>query len=513
MIAGDKTECLRVLTFGNQVAEEERDTLKEYFVTTQAWDRILRGEVDIVYGPKGSGKSALYVLTQEYVDDLFNQNVVQIAAENPRGAPAFKDLDIDPPTTEREFSGIWKLYFVSLLGRVLVDFGINNEHSRRAKEVLSAHDLLPNERTTLGAILSAARQYVSRLTRPKSLEGGVVLDQSTGVATALTAKITFEDPNIAAEKAGYISVDGLLSEIDLALKDVGFTAWLMIDRLDVAFDESSDLERNALRALFRVYRDLRMFDYIKLKIFLRSDIWTRITEDGFREATHMSRDISLIWDKESLRNLVVRRLLSNQLLLEKYDIDKDEVLGSSSLQLSVFSMVFPDQVEVGEKQSTTFDWLLKRAADGFGNVQPRDVIFFLNKLVEVQNRRLERGEPEPPGTWLFDRASFKEAMPLLSEHKVTKVIFAEYPDLRPKVEALREAKTEHNIVSLARIWGLSENEAKETAKRLRDIGFFEERTSHGEGTYWVPFIFRSYLAMIQGKVEDLQVHAEDLVDD
>src|SRR5690606_9763029 len=123
--------------------------------------------------------------------------------------------------------------------------------------------------------------------------------------------------------------------------------------------------------------------------------------------------------------------------------------------------------------------------------QPRDIILFLNLLVEVQNRRIERGEPEPQGTWLFDRSSFKEAMPALSEYKVTRQLFAEYPMVRKYIDALREQKTEHNADSLSRLWDMSESEATKVARVLRDIGFFEERSSKGEVTYWVPFVYRS----------------------
>jgi len=50
MSAVTKTEALRDLTFGNQVAEEERELLGSYFVRTQAWERIFNGDIDIVYG-------------------------------------------------------------------------------------------------------------------------------------------------------------------------------------------------------------------------------------------------------------------------------------------------------------------------------------------------------------------------------------------------------------------------------------------------------------------------------
>jgi hypothetical protein len=504
MNVGNKTECLRHLTFGNQIAEEERDELKQYFVQTQAWTRILNGEVDIIYGPKGSGKSALYVLAQDHADDLFDKYVIQIAAENPRGTPAFRDLDIDPPSSEREFIGIWKLYFLTLTAKSIHDFGIANEHATNLFLRLEEHNLMPARRTTLGAILKSVRAYVSRMLKPAAIEGGVAIEPSTGLPVGLTGKILFEDPEIEQHQKGFVSVDELLFEANEALAEEGYEAWLMLDRLDVAFDESSDLERNALRALFRAYRDNRTQDRIKPKIFLRTDIWKRITEEGFREATHMSRDINLTWDRASIKNLIVRRLLSNPHVLKLYGVDKEEVLQSSKKQDEFFDLVFPDQVEVGENQSTTLNWLMKRTADGTRMNQPRDLILFLNKLVEVQNRRVERGEAEPVGTWLFDRSSFKEALPSLSEYKVTRQLFAEYPPLRKYIEALREQKTEHNIESLARLWGIPEEEVNNVAKALRDVGFFEERTSKGEITYWVPFVYRSYLALSQGKMQELQ---------
>jgi hypothetical protein len=306
------------------------------------------------------------------------------------------------------------------------------------------------------------------------------------------------------QKHGFVSVDELLSVANAALDEAGYDIWLMLDRLDVAFDESSDLEQNALKALFRAYRDNRSQDRIKPKIFLRTDIWERITEDGFREATHMSRDINLSWDRSSIKNLIIRRLLSNKAVIELFGVNRDEIIQSAEKQDAFFDEVFPDQVEVGENQSTTLNWMMKRTADGTKKSQPRDIILFLNKLVEVQNRRLERGENMTPGTILFERSAFKEALPGLSEYKITRQLYAEYPKLRPFIEKFREQKTEHNRESLARLWGVSDDEAVALAKMLRDCGFFEERTSKGEISYWIPFVYRSYLALSQGKMQELQ---------
>ncbi|MGO7209279.1 hypothetical protein ACCT30_50950, partial [Rhizobium ruizarguesonis] len=83
----------------------------------------------------------------------------------------------------------------------------------------------------------------------------MAFDPTTGMPNGFTGKILFRDPEIEEERAGFVSVDDLLAQANTALDEAGYDAWLMLDRLDVAFDDSSDLERNALRALFRAYRD------------------------------------------------------------------------------------------------------------------------------------------------------------------------------------------------------------------------------------------------------------------
>ncbi|WP_105436529.1 hypothetical protein [Neorhizobium tomejilense] len=98
-----KKDILKEVRFGNQIAEEERDDLRSYFVETQSWRQILGGDVDVVYGTKGAGKSALYLLVQDHIDMLFDNAILVVVAENPRGAPAFENLKVSPPPDEKQF--------------------------------------------------------------------------------------------------------------------------------------------------------------------------------------------------------------------------------------------------------------------------------------------------------------------------------------------------------------------------------------------------------------------------
>ena len=73
------------MSFGVQVAEDEVNELASYFVETNQWGRIAKGEIDIVRGEKGSGKSAIYSLLMTRQGDFFDQRILLVAAENPRG--------------------------------------------------------------------------------------------------------------------------------------------------------------------------------------------------------------------------------------------------------------------------------------------------------------------------------------------------------------------------------------------------------------------------------------------
>ena len=494
-----KRDVLHDLSFGNQIAEEEKDTLKDYFVQTASWQKILRGEIDVIYGPKGAGKSAIYVLVQDYVDYLFDKNVLLVSAENIRGDPAFKSLTTDPPTSEREFTNLWKLYFITLIARALDEYGMKGAGVERLRTVLEQNGLLASKTTTLGAILKAVQSYVKRYSSPSSIESGIEVSE-TGFPK-FSGKLTFEDPTPENEKKGFVSIDQLFSLANLALDGARYKVWVLLDRLDVAFDESSDLERNALRALFRAYRDIRKYDNVVVKVFLRTDIWERIADSGFREATHISRDITLKWDKNSLQNLIVRRLLNNRKVLDHFGVKREEVLEDYKAQSDFFYRVFPEQVELGEKQSSTMDWVIKRSTDSRNDPAPREIIYFLNKAVEHQNARLERGEEEPSSEALFERVVFKEALPELSEYRTTKMLYAEYPEQKKYIEKLRGEKAEQNISSLSELWEVSDDEARRVAQKLTDIGFFEQRGSRENITFWVPFIYRPYLNLVQGKAD------------
>ena len=359
----------------------------------------------------------------------------------------------------------------------------------------------------LRGLVQRVREYVGRLVNPESIESGLKIDAG-GNPTGITTKITLREPSGAERAQGSVSVDELIQVCSTVLQEQNFTVWLAFDRLDVAFAESRELEANALRALFKVYLDLLATDVIRLKIFLRSDIWRAVTEKGFREASHVTRELSIDWPEASLLNLVVRRLLQNGVLLDQYGINPDEVLRSTMAQREFFDQLVPEQIDSG-RNPKTFEWMLGRVADGTRQAAPRELIHLLDQARVVQLAMLERGDPEPEGLVPFSRQAFRESLPEVSRVRLEKTIYAEYSSLRAAVEALQGEKTNQSLGSLSDVWGSTEEDARDTAEELVEIGFFERRGEKDNPAYWVPFLYRSALGMVQGSAEPGMTDQDD----
>jgi hypothetical protein len=262
------------------------------------------------------------------------------------------------------------------------------------------------------------------------------------------------------------------------------------------------LEANALRALFRVYVDLRSFDRISLKIFLRTDIWRRIIEDrGFREASHITRTTYIKWETQSLLNLVVRRAVRNEALRRHYSVDEAWVLLDIHRQRDLFYRMFPGQVDAGERRAETFDWMLSRTRDGSGQTAPRELIHLLLSARDVELKHHELGEDEPEGEAIIGRTALRGGLPEVSGVRLEQTIYAEHPLLKGWLELLSGEKTEQTPVTLARLWNMDPLRALALAAELVEVGFFERRGTKEAPTFWVPFLYRDALRMVQGSAD------------
>jgi hypothetical protein len=418
-------------------------------------------------------------------------------AENPTGTTAFQGMVADPPTSERGFVSLWKLYFLVLLVEKLCERYKKSSDLSNIRKQLQDSKLVAPERN-IGSFFRNAFDYVRRA-KLTSAEAGIDIDPNTGLVKGFKGKITFTDPSVDALKRGFISIDTLLKKLNEILKKAGAKFWILLDRLDVAFADTPTLEQNAIRALFRAYRDLQAYDRISLKIFLRDDIWRRITKIGFREASHITRKLTIRWTEPLLLNLIARRIVQNKSLTEHLRIDVDTTLSHYDDQRRVFYRLFPRQIDIGPRKPETLKWILGRVRDGFRKVAPRELIHLLNKSKEDQIKRIEIGSHNLPDDQLFESAAIKNALEEVSRFHFEQTLLAEHTELRSNLLLLQNQKSDQLKDTLARIWSVNVTEAKKLADELTEIGFFERRGSPPNYRYWIPFLFRPALGVTQGK--------------
>jgi hypothetical protein len=489
----DKRSVLTNTDFGKRIAEQERNELDSYFVQTEQWRGVFSGEIDVVYGPKGSGKSAIYSLLIRKSSELLDRGILIVPGEDVMGTPVFSELIDGGLATEEQLRGLWKLYFLSLLAYEFRKLRLIDSQSRTLIRHLEDAALVPAE-WSLRRMLRSTMDYIKRL----KVGAEIKMNPMTGLPEGFGGTITLGEPTTEQRTLGYVSADELFRYAEAALSEASLKAWIVLDRLDVAFIDSGDLEARALRSLFRTYRDLAPLANISIKIFLRDDIWAQITEQGFREASHITRYTKLFWDERSLLHLVISRVLHNSSIRSFCGIAEGAVLSRED-QEQLFYRIFPSQIVTG-KGSATFKWMLSRTCDGTKQTAPRDLIHLLSSARSKQLQHLELGGSEPTGELLIDRSAFDQALEEVSKERFDKTLCAEHAALVPRMRALEGQKTHQSVRSLARIWRVDEETAEADAKKLIEIGFFEKRTDQsGETSYWVPFVYRSALNLVQGQ--------------
>jgi hypothetical protein len=211
--------------------------------------------------------------------------------------------------------------------------------------------------------------------------------------------------------------------------------------------------------------------------------------------------MTIVWDTKSLQNLIVRRALYNPSISAFYAASPEEILGSAEKQTEFFYKMFPSQIAIGQRQTNTLDWLLTRVADGSQNPAPRELIHLLQVARDMQLRAYELGSPDPPAVELIGRAAIKDSLPEVSKVRFELTLCAEYSDLRRFWLKMESSKTAQTLQSFSRLMDVSEEDGLKIADRMVEAGFFTKKLEKGEIIYWVPFIYRDALNLVQGAAD------------
>jgi hypothetical protein len=468
-----KREVVEALDLGDYVAEDETERLGQYFISTQQWIDVRKGEIDLVLGLKGSGKSAIFSLLSEQAEELAKQGTTIRLAENLEGDPVFSILLERTPQTEREWQGLWKLYFLSIAAGVLKETGADQEAIQKVLKTLQDEGLVAADMSPRSIIRRVIDYITSRL-RFEGVEAGVHLNEETGAVKGLYAKILIARSDAPRFPTDSVIVDDLISTVNDCLREKKARIWLLLDRLDSVFKRAPDVEQKALRSLLNVYKDHFRNQPFRLKLFMRTEAFEQVLRRGFPEATHLTKKSYLIWTPKNTANLAVRRLANADAFLQFYGESRQELEAAFDQQKRLLNRVFERSMPHIRKDQ--FDRIIERLTDGQDHVSPRDLIMFLKFCREAEIERYQRGEPPVGDTTLFHQESLKQAFKKTSKAKLVESVLAEYPELTDNIQKLGKIpKVRVECSVLARIWGLPADEAMTLAVRLRDIGVLGSR--------------------------------------
>jgi hypothetical protein len=385
-------------------------------------------------------------------------------------------------------------YILSLVGNHLIETYDHLVNTKALRDALTKAGLLVQKdrpRSVWDVVLSGLREIRS----PSSIETSLTFGDSG--APILTGKAEFDNvTSTNGESSELLDLEDLLAEEYRILEAIDRRCWVVFDRLDEAFQHDRDLERIALRGLLRAHLDICSYGrFLRTKLFLRTDILNRITEQsGFVNVTHIQMQ-RIIWDFKSIVDLVAKRIIENDTFQSTFGLDPSLTTSEADRRLIALK-VLPRRLE----DQDIFSFIIQRTTDAHDEPNPRNVLTLL-RLARIRQLQIcDRDDPdlEEYGS-LIGPVALSGAVRDLSKTRLEDTLFAEFNQVRPYVEKLRGRQFSYKADDLAKMLGLPVDSEKfgKLVEDLKYSGFMRESAG---GRLSVPLLYRPALNL-QGKRE------------
>jgi hypothetical protein len=351
MATATKSISLRGLnSFGDVAAED--DAVLEYFLTTDAVTRIKNGEVFLVLGRKGAGKTALVRHFAEGNGKGLSRSL------NLAGYPwAVHAQRIDRGSSDVEaYVSSWRYLIAVQLAALALSRtkGATDEGAKAIRQFLSDNY---GETLELDEVLKPSKLRLSSMSfEPTVLGcklGGIALDRNAGDLKLGTELNALADMLLAAT-------------VKLARKMGAPSLMLHFDELDQGISTLTDERARMLSGLVLAVRAVRQSCRdggvpLKPVIYLRSDLWDKLSFSDKNKITEKLA-LRLEWDSDSLLELVTTRLRAKLGAGARWDtITQNEQLKASN---------------------NKWNFILSRTF-----LRPRDVIKFMNSALNQAKKR------------------------------------------------------------------------------------------------------------------------------
>lgn len=355
---------LSSIDLGKDEAEQD-ERLREYFVKTTSYENALSEAKTIIIGRKGSGKSAIFALMKEELNER-GEIVIPITPDQYSWS-VLKDYEEAGILPEQAHTNAWKMTLLSAAIWSLSENGLVADNSKIISYYRFMQDsYVPTPDQWFLNLVEKIKKILSGIkTQWVSFDFGLTSD----VATPL--RIINELQNLLSEEWPH----------NKRLR-------ILIDRLDDSWD-ASEQAQNLIIGLLKAANQINAHfrDKIAVTVFLRSDIYDSLffaDQDKLRQ-----NEETLRWDNDDLKAVVCERV--------RVSLNLGQRENNEEIWRNLFSKGLYRSRAAAEKY--IIDRTFKR---------PRDIISFVRLALEVAARE-GHSAIEPMDTRMAEEASYSQS--------------------------------------------------------------------------------------------------------
>lgn len=306
---------------------------------------FIKGTKSLIVGSRGSGKSTLFKLVREGKISFVKENKYEdtiIAIDESLDYVEIKDRVFDLFQTSIREDAIKCRYFweIYLLYRILTNL---------EKDFPELPEQFKKNLKNIKLILQYDEQKITILEFLKNLKwtGGLKISQSVE-GTSVTPHVSMEPGTTEAtteQRTTKFNIETCKKEVNSFLQVNNRRYFILMDSLDeFVVKEAYAAQKMFIQGLLECERSYIRCDSIKLKLFLRSDLFDRLDYETLGSEKVAARKIDLLWSSQDIRRLIAQRITYNYLSL----------LQLPYLQLSIDERkLYIDESSAQENEKTT----------------------------------------------------------------------------------------------------------------------------------------------------------------
>ncbi len=300
------TNPLQVLSLGDPTAENEMTTLSSYFLPTDEYNRALRGEVNLVVGRKGTGKTALWIEVRDRIRANKANVVVDLKPEGYQLLKLKEDMlaHLTEGASQHLLTAFWEYLILLEITRKILE---------KDKRVYQHNHLIRDQYLSLSSAYKSEQfsiegDFAERLL---ALSLRIAQDYVSKYGSTDGTKLTTSQ---VTELVYTHDIRDLREQVTKYLAHKS-GVWILFDNLDKGWSTQGvdSVDATVLRCLIDAGRKLeRDFQRVERTlhciVFIRNDVYVHVMQHSADYGKEMRA--TLDWtDADLLREMIRRRVV------------------------------------------------------------------------------------------------------------------------------------------------------------------------------------------------------------